>query len=1057
MELHEYPRPKDDTGIGVHWSAGYPLVVGIERVRSYWLPELQAMGVKWVKIANHDGGLELAELLLANDIMPIVRIYRAEPNPGTLGERELQAVRDYVSIGVRYFEFNNEPELGVEWVGGVVPPNALDIVAQNAIIDMERILERGGYPAIPALATGSRWDIVGKIVELGRIDLFQGPVWQAVHNYSVNHPIDYPDDDGNQRGAPYTPEFFERIRSERWGRDAWNGRSLDEVNRLRRERANPGHTIMDDASCWRSYEFFDALVRKHIGRSIPVLSTENGWLVGEDADPRYPATTPNLHMAQTLEACRIMMGTSERYPPAPDYYFCTAFWLLGNYTLGHWAARWESQAWYSSMWPGGRLPIVDALKAEPKQPRRWHGGSAVGGVLQGKVRAGAGRRLILENEQWRAVSVVGPDETYRFTGVPMGSYVLRVDGTEISRPVRILDAAEPVVLDLDLSAVIVRPRRSVVRGVVRNGAGRTVILRRDGWEDRTEAGSDGSYRFEGLPEGVYELSIEGTTVRRAGIELDGERTVTVDLTVPGWGYVVRDMGMGPGFSVVRCSVEGRLRLPVRIWTHGWPGISGLTGTKTEYGPFACEFAPLGAGDYTIEPEGLGIRATIHVPAGRALMVIFSEAEEETPAPSPPSQSVIQGQIVGGAGREVLLTWSDGERRVTADDLGRYRFEGLPAGVYAVRVEGTDQARSGIVLDGANQVTVDFSLASPPQQVSVIRGRIVNGAGRQVRLEGPGGPYTVNADARGRYRFEGLGAGTYRLVIPGTDVVRDGIAVDGRNEAVVDLTIPEAAWVATVRDGGPGPGFAVVRCSVEGKPGLPVRLWTEGWAGVVQRAGSKTEYGPYAMEFAPLGPGRYYVEPQGLGVRATIELPPGRVIWVEFAPASQALPGTVRGRVTRGAGRQVRLEGEPGSYQATVGPDETFLFEDVAPGAYRLRVVGSEIDQVVRVEPGQTVELTIELPAQAPPKLIDHFVLVGELAATAIVLVAAMRYAARFRAAVGMEVDQAQQARHVTILGDERAVPESVAQSLRQAGCEVDRIRPPYVAELIARVEAGRPW
>ena len=81
MDLHDYPRPKGDTGIGVHWSAGYPAVVGIGQIRDFWLPEIQAMGVKWVKLAQYDGGLELSELLLKHDIMPIVRLYRCSTQP----------------------------------------------------------------------------------------------------------------------------------------------------------------------------------------------------------------------------------------------------------------------------------------------------------------------------------------------------------------------------------------------------------------------------------------------------------------------------------------------------------------------------------------------------------------------------------------------------------------------------------------------------------------------------------------------------------------------------------------------------------------------------------------------------------------------------------------------------------------------------------------------------------------------------------------------------------------------------------------------------------------
>ncbi|MCD6291179.1 MAG: carboxypeptidase regulatory-like domain-containing protein, partial [Anaerolineae bacterium] len=1015
------------------------------------------MGVKWVKIANHDGGLEFAELLLAHDIMPIVRIYRPEPNPGTLGSRELKYVEEYVARGVRYFEFNNEPELGVEWAGGYVPPNALEIVARNAIIDMEHILERGGYPAIPALATGSRWDIVGKIVELGRADLFQEPVWQAVHNYALNHPPDYPDDPGNQQGTPYTRAFYDELRAERWGQDPWGGRSLEEVNRLRAEHANPGATIMDDASCWRSYEFFDALVRQHIGRSLPVLATEGGWIVGEHADPRYPATTPHLHMTQTLEVVRALMGTSKRYPPAPDYFFCSAFWLLGNYVLGHWAARWESQAWYSSRWPNGRLPIVDALKAEPKQEREWHGGAAMGGTLQGHVKNGTGRRLILSAPNWKMSTIVADDESYRFAGLPEGDYVLSVEGGNIARQVHVT-VGSPVVLDLDLSSIVIRPRHSAIRGVVHNGAGRTLLLRRDGWESRAQVGADGSYRFENLAAGTYTLIVEGTDVRREGIELDGKQAVVINLAVPGWGYTVKDMGPSPGFSIIRCSVEGKRNLPVHLWAEGWSGTVARTGTKTEYGPYACEFAPLGAGDYFLEPEGLGIRATVHLDSGRAIMVTFAESDAETPPA--PHESAIYGRVTGGAGRTVVLTWKDGRLEAIVKEDETYQFEGLGPGVYQVAVSGTDLIRSDITLDGRSRTAVDFTLTPPPSAISVIRGRVVNGAGRHLRLEGPGGPYELVTDDQGRFRFERLAAGTYRLVVLGSDVSKDGIVADGRNEQVIELVLPTPGWTFTVRDGGPGPGFSVVRCSVEGKPGLPVHIWADGWSGTTQRVGSKTEYGPFALEFAPLRAGTYYVEPEGLGVRATVDVPGNRVVWVEFHPSRAAAQGVILGRVVRGAGRQVRLEGPGGVQTATVDADERFRFDGLPPGTYSLLVIGTNVRREgIQVQEGASVEVDLTLPssAQPPEKTIEHYVLVGKITVDGEILVAAMQYAARFRPEVGSDASRAQAAHHVTILGDQQAVPEATEASLQAAGCEVDRIAKDLAAELKARVEAGKAW
>ena len=388
MDLRDYPRPKDDTGIGVHWNAGFAAAIGLGQIEQVWLPRLIEMGVKWVKIAHHDGARGFVDLLLKNDIMPIVRIYRPQPNPGALSSAELTAVSDLVSAGVRYFEFNNEPDMGVEWRGGEVPLDAIGIVARNAIVDIEAILQRGGYPGIPALLPGSRWDLVGEICRLGRRDLLSQPVWQAIHNYSANHPLESPYDGVNHEGAPCSRELFDKLALERWEGDAWEGWTLEQLNRFRKERANPGATAIADPTCWRAYERYDQLIRNQIGRSLPILATENGYVVGERPDKRYPKTTPQLHAIQTLEACRIMMGTSRLLSPAPDYYFCTAFWLLGNFALGSWAPAWENAAWFSRNWPGNQLPIVSALMAEPKQPRAWRGDAGRPGKLTGIIRNG---------------------------------------------------------------------------------------------------------------------------------------------------------------------------------------------------------------------------------------------------------------------------------------------------------------------------------------------------------------------------------------------------------------------------------------------------------------------------------------------------------------------------------------------------------------------------------------------------------------------------------------------------------------------------------------------
>jgi hypothetical protein len=70
--------------------------------------------------------------------------------------------------------------------------------------------------------------------------------------------------------------------------------------------------------------------------------------------------------------------------------------------------------------------------------------------------------------------------------------------------------------------------------------------------------------------------------------------------------------------------------------------------------------------------------------------------------------------------------------------------------------------------------------------------------------------------------------------------------------------------------------------MDGEQGRAVLLWTEGWSGMVRRIGDKPEYGD-ACEFAPLGKGLYFVQPEGLEQRAEVHVPGNRIMWVTFTP------------------------------------------------------------------------------------------------------------------------------------------------------------------------------
>lgn len=738
MQLQDYPRPPDDTGIGVHWSAGSAAAVGRSEIRERWLPLLQEMGVKWVKIGDPHGGLVLAELLLEHEIMPIVRLVRPQPNPGVLNAAQLAQLDDLIRAGVRYIEFNQEPDLPTEWQGGRMPPDALAVAAQNAAIDMERILERGGMPGVPAVRSGSSWNLTAKIVEQGGRSLFDGPVWQAVHNYSLNHPLDYPYDGGNQEGAPYSQEFYETLYREVWGGSAWQGRSLGEVNRLRAKYAEPGQTILEDSRGWLAFQRFDALNQAILERSIPILSTENGYLVGEGGDPRYPAISPALHLAQTLEACRIMMGSSRRFPAAPDYYFCTAFWLLGNYELGSFTSWWEPHAWFSTRWPGGALPIVSALKAEPKVIRQRAGKESQGGdqplpqtrgysTLGGTVRGGAGVTLWLESTAGAAwETLVRPDGSYRFVGLPAGQYRLTLESAAQGA-----DADPPSALD-------------------------------------------------------------------GGVELTGHNHVLRDLARPGWGYTITTEENADDLGRVYCQVEdpGRILpdpdhtpLTAQAQNAVWRSPTVPLHKDPVQPVYGCQLDLLEPGLFTITVQGLAqaLVARVYVDGnGQRVRFVYTVPPIGGDALPRPHGSVIAGSAPEATGQDVQLLSSQGQiiASQTAEQ-GQFRFEGLAPGEYALAVADLYH-QDGLVVDGRNGLSITFAPLvhnwvvqvdeSPSQPTfGIIQVRVLGRPNWPVRIESDGWEGQVvpcgsqpGYDAFG-LEFVPLQPGLYRVRPEGLDV------------------------------------------------------------------------------------------------------------------------------------------------------------------------------------------------------------------------------------------------------------------------------------------------
>ncbi|NJN82816.1 MAG: hypothetical protein HC802_11430 [Caldilineaceae bacterium] len=259
-------------------------------------------------------------------------------------------------------------------------------------------------------------------------------------------------------------------------------------------------------------------------------------------------------------------------------------------------------------------------------------------------------------------------------------------------------------------------------------------------------------------------------------------------------------------------------------------------------------------------------------------------------------SAISGHVVGGLGQgrapQVALLDDQAQRReVTVDAAGAFAFEELGPGLYSVGVVGREEvaSRSDIALDGANCVALELVLPTlsesdnieDSQGISCVTGIAPASAGRMARLlDVAGNEQAQIVGMDDGFRFEALPAGAYTLEVEGGYQL-ENLAVDGRNGWEVIFSPMLTTWKAKVSLAGEMPGYSVVRVEVEGQRDLPVHIWKDDWKGMSRRTGSKPEYGDFALEFSPLEPGVYMVEPEGLGVWTDVELTGLEVVWIDF--------------------------------------------------------------------------------------------------------------------------------------------------------------------------------
>ena len=806
MKLSDFPRPPDDNGRGVHWSALIYHPKG--RDLDFWLDELQAMQIKWVKLLDDGGGssLELCQRLLDRGIMPVVRLYRERPNPGHIGGREVDGLRQLIRAGVRYFETNNEPDLPAEWQNNQRPPNWLDIVTDNFIIDADIVLNEGGLLGAPAMGPGGKENLVQKVVERGRKDLFENGCWVAIHNYTLNHPLDYPDDDVNQKGTPLTQEEYDRF-----GPWAWDNRPLELINQWRAQDKNPGQTVFDDPNCFRAWEVWGKQVQDALGFPVPIISTEGGPVVGWGDDRRYPKVIPSQQAEWQVAITQFLQEE------APEWYFTCCTWLLASRGLGDWNPTWDQMSWYTDAWNerfglAGQLPVVRALKELPSvvRPELRRGGATLRGRL---LRADTGAPLAglvltlqpLDGGSGQPSLQVTTDDQGRFQveNLRAGRYRLLLFGAELGQ----VDLAPEQSADVTLEARTGRVSRILGQVVDPSGApqpGLTVTLHEAApplLVAAAQTDDQGQFVFPDLGPGEWLLRVAPGTeqaTERSGVVTDGWSDTRQDVTVPpppGLIYRVTEV------TLLSPEETGNANLIFgQIFDQNGEPLNGVTVRMRWTGAAPdTRFPTVKSGQDPFKPPGY--YEFLHTPGVFMVDVVDPEVESQVaenlvtadmPDRSRPisyrvnfqlqpkrtqlAQSQIQGQILGGLADTPVTLLGPGEPQLARlDSEGRFQFTDLPPGIYQLSLEGVGIIAQELVLDGVNSLSLEFPM------LGEIQGRVLP-PGEPARVSLTSQRFSIRREAtpnpEGVYRFANLPPDTYTLALEGSGLPPQSVVCDG---------------------------------------------------------------------------------------------------------------------------------------------------------------------------------------------------------------------------------------------------------------------------------------
>lgn len=279
MGLQDFPRPKDDNGLGIHFLAGgYYDAAELDKQ----IARMQALHLKWATVVYTDENhLELAAQKFSKAGIFVVWRKTLKPYQKYFAwQRDIDIIKKYNLPP--YMQLYNEAELDIEWDDHT--PDR-DTYLLNLLTAAKDVYNAGGYPGIQILDEDWLREFINQVYARKGEALFKR-MFFIPHAYGLNHPPTYEEDSNGVLGfRTYATIFFKRL-----------------------------------------------------GFVPPFIVGEGGWKLDSEEDNRFPKVTEELHRDYTMAVYDwFRTGTLTNGAKLPDYLFAFNMWMLaGGDEAGAW-------------------------------------------------------------------------------------------------------------------------------------------------------------------------------------------------------------------------------------------------------------------------------------------------------------------------------------------------------------------------------------------------------------------------------------------------------------------------------------------------------------------------------------------------------------------------------------------------------------------------------------------------------------------------------------------------------------------------------------------------